>query len=92
MLSADESTGLTGKETIFERWTEHFNSMLNRQLSINEETRKAVQQLSSCKAPSADAIPVEVYKAGGLPMAEKLSCFTVCGGRRISNKNLMMQP
>ena len=27
------------------------------------ETRKAVQQLSSGKAPGADAIPAEVYKA-----------------------------
>ena len=57
--------------------------MLNRSSSINEdaidrlpqidefptvmETRKAVQQLSSGKAPSADAIPAEVYKAGGYP-------------------------
>ena len=29
------------------------------------ETRKAVQQLSSGKAPGADTIPAEVYKAGG---------------------------
>ena len=35
------------------------------------ETRKAIQHLSSGKAPSTDAIPAEVYKAGGLPMAEK---------------------
>ena len=31
------------------------------------ETRKAVQQLSSGKAPGADAIPAEVYKVGWLP-------------------------
>ena len=31
------------------------------------ETRKAVQQLSSGKTPGADAIPAEVYKAGGYP-------------------------
>ena len=37
------------------------------------ETRKCVQQLSSGKAPGADAIPAEVYKARGLPMAEKLT-------------------
>ena len=37
------------------------------------ETRKAVQQLSSGKAPGADAIPAEIYKAGGLPIAEKLT-------------------
>ena len=39
------------------------------------ETRKAVQQLSSDKAPGADAIPAEVHKAGGLRMAEKLTDF-----------------
>ena len=35
------------------------------------ETRKAIQHLSSGKAPGADAIPAKVFKAGGLP-AEKL--------------------
>ena len=114
LLSADGSTLLTDKEAILKRWAEHFNSVLNRPSSINEdaidrlpqiecnvlldefptvmERRKAVQQLSYGKAPSADAIPAEVYKAGGLPMAEKLSCFTVCGGRRLSHKNLRMHP
>ena len=108
------NTLLTDKEAILERWAEHFNSVLNRPSSINEdaidrlpqiecnvlldefptvtETRKAVQQLSSGKAPGADAIPAEVYKAWGLPMAEKLSCFTVCGERRLSHKNLRMHP
>ena len=69
---------LTDKEAIFKRWAEHFNSVLNRPSSINEnaidrlpqiecnvllvefptvmETRKAVKQLSSNKAPGADAI------------------------------------
>ena len=43
------------------------------------ETRKAVQQLSSGKAPCADAIPAEVvHKAGGLPMAEKLTELFHC--------------
>ena len=43
------------------------------------ETRKAFQQLSSGKAPGADAIPAEVYKAvGGLPMAEKLTELFHC--------------
>ena len=37
------------------------------------ETRKAIQHLSSGKAPGIDAIPAEVYKAGGLLMAEKLT-------------------
>ena len=75
------------------RCAEHFNSVLNRPPSVNDnpiyrlpqiecnvlldefptvtETRKAIQYLSFGKAPGADAIPAEVYKAGGLPMAEK---------------------
>ena len=46
------------------------------------ETRKAVQQLSSGKAPGADAIPAKVYKAGGLPMAEKLTELFHCMWRK----------
>ena len=56
------------------------------------ETREAVQQLSSGKAHGADAIPAKVYKAGRLSMAEKQSCFTVYGGRKLSHKNLRMHP
>ena len=89
---------------ILERWAEHFNSVLNRPSSINQdaidrlpqiecnvlldefptvtETRKAVKQLSSGKAPGADAIPAEVYKAGGLPMAEKLTELFHCMWRK----------
>ena len=77
------------------RWAEHFNSVLNRPSSDNDnainrlpqievnvlldefptvtETRKTIQHLSSGKAPGTDAIPAEVYKAGELPMAEKLT-------------------
>ena len=104
LLSADGNTLLTDKEAILERWAEHFNSVLNRPSSINEdaidrlpqiecnvlldefptvtETRKAVQQLSSGKAPGADAIPAEVNKAGGLPMAEKLTELFHCMWRK----------
>ena len=86
------------------RWAEHFNSVLNRPSSINEdaidrlpqiecnvmldelptvmETRKAVQQLSSGKAPRADAIPADVCKAGGLPMAWKLIELFHCMWRK----------
>ena len=51
------------------------------------ETRKSVQQLSSGKTPGADAIPAEVYKAGGgggrgLPMAEKLTELFHCMWRK----------
>ena len=46
------------------------------------ETRKAIQHLSSGKAPGTDAIPAEVYKAGGLPMAEKLIELFQCMWRK----------
>ena len=39
------------------------------------ETRKAVQQLSSGKAPGADAISAEVYKFGGYPTTESFHCM-----------------
>ena len=46
------------------------------------ETRKAIQHLSSGKAPGTDAIPAEVYKAGGLPMAGKLTELFQCIRRK----------
>ena len=95
LISADGSTLLTDKDAIF-------NSVLNRQTSVNDnainrlpqiecnvlldefpivtETRKAIQQLSSGKASGTDAIPV--YKAGGLPMAEKLTDLFQCMWRK----------
>ena len=73
LLSADGSTLLTDKDAILKRWTEHFNSVLSRPSSVNDnainrlpqiecnvlldefptvtETRKAIQHLSSGKAP-----------------------------------------
>ena len=37
------------------------------------ETVKAINLLSSGKAPGSDAIPAEIYKAGGPPVTEKLT-------------------
>ena len=38
------------------------------------KTKKTKQQLiSSGKAPGSDAVPAEIYKAGGPPVAEKLT-------------------
>lgn len=94
LLTADGATLITDKEKILERWAEHFNSVLNRPSTINdeaidrlpqvpidetldaiptlEETQKAIRLLSSGKAPGSDAIPAEIYKEGGIPLAEKL--------------------
>ena len=46
------------------------------------ETRKAIQHLSSGKTPGTDAIIAEVYKTGGLPMAEKLTELFQCMWRK----------
>nr|VZI08015.1 unnamed protein product [Spirometra erinaceieuropaei] len=40
-----------------------------------QETIRAVQQLSSGKAPGSDAIPVEVYKHGGPQMMDHLTAL-----------------
>ena len=95
LLKADGTSLLTDKEVILKRWAEHFDGVLNRPSSINEEainrlpqvecnplldelptvseTVKAIKLLSSGKAPGSDAIPAEIYKAGGPPVAEKLT-------------------
>ena len=44
--------------------------------------RKRKNILSSGKAPGADAIPAEIYKAGGLPTAEKLTELFQCMWRK----------
>ena len=49
---------------------------INTQLYIPpdiEEVKKAISQLSCGKAPGADAIPSEIYKAGGPILTEKLT-------------------
>ena len=96
LLSADGTSLLTDKEAILKRWAEHFDGVLNRPSSINDEainrlpqvecnplldelptiseTVKAVK-LSSGKAPGSDAIPAEIYKTGGPPVAEKLTAL-----------------
>ena len=80
------------------KWAEHFDGVLNRPSSINDEainrlpqvecnphldelptvseTVKAIKLLSSGKAPGSDAIPAENYKAGGPPVAEKLTVIS----------------
>lgn len=36
-----------------------------------EEVKKAIDEMSNCKSPGADAIPVKVYKAGGPVLTNK---------------------
>lgn len=49
---------------------------INHSLDIppsETETSQAISQLSSGKAPGSDAIPAEVYKAGGAVLVDKLT-------------------
>ena len=95
LFKADGTSLLTDKEAVLKRWAEHFDSVLNRPSSINNdafnrllqvecsllldefptvaETVKAIKLLSSGKAPGLDAIPAEIYKAGGTPVAKKMT-------------------
>ena len=97
-FSEDGTSPLTDKEAILKRWAEHFDGVLNRPSSINDEainrlpqvecnllldelptvseTVKAIKFVSSGKAPGSDAIPAEIYKAGGPPVAEKLTVIS----------------
>ena len=43
------------------------------ELTTVSETVKAIKLLSSGRAPGSDAIPAEIYKAVGPPVAEKLT-------------------
>ena len=45
LLSADGSILLTDKEAILQRWSEHFNSVLNRPSSINEDAIDRLHQI-----------------------------------------------
>ena len=45
LLSADGNTLLTDKEAILERWAEHFNSVLNRPSSINQDAIDRLPQI-----------------------------------------------
>ena len=47
-------------------------NVLLDEISTVTETRKAIQHLSSGIARCATAIPANIFKAGGLAMAEKI--------------------
>ena len=45
LLSADGSTLLTDKDAILKRWAEHFNSVLNRPSSVNDNAILRLTQI-----------------------------------------------
>ena len=95
-LSADGTSPLTDKDAILKWWAEHFDGVLNRPSSVNDEAINRLPQkeynplldLSSGKAPGSDAIPAEIYKAGGPPVQRNWqSYFTLSGEKKPSLKN-----
>ena len=63
LLSADGTTLLTDKEAILKRWAEHFDGVLNRPSSINDEAINRLPQVE-CN-PLLDELPTvsETVKA-----------------------------
>ncbi|XP_069977706.1 uncharacterized protein [Penaeus vannamei] len=55
LLSADGSTLITDKDKILERWAEHFDSVLNRPSTINDEPIDRLPQVPVGK--TMDAVP-----------------------------------
>nr|VZH92756.1 unnamed protein product [Spirometra erinaceieuropaei] len=79
LLSADGSTLLTEKTQILQRWAKHFRASSTAPppspTPPSSENIRAVQQLSSGKAPGSDAIPAEVYKHGGPQLTDHLTAL-----------------
>ena len=67
------------------------NPLLDEVPTVSE-TVKAIKHLSFGKAPGSDAIPAEIYKAGGPPVAEKLTkLFHIMWRKEATLKNSRMQ-
>ena len=85
--STDRTSFLADKEATLKRWAEYFDSVFNRPSTISDDAINKLPQvecnllldefpikfLLSGKAPGSDSIPAEIYKAGGTPVAKKMT-------------------
>ena len=69
LLSADGSTLLSEKTAIFERLAEHFNIMLNRPSSVNEDAINILSQIESNVLLDEFPTVVETKKAKTLSLS-----------------------
>ena len=60
-------------DDVINRLPQEENNLLHDEFPTISETVKAIKLLSSGKAPGSDAIPTEIYKAGGTPVAKKMT-------------------
>ena len=78
LLSADGSTLITEKEKILERWAEHFNGVLNRPSTINDEAIDRLPQVpideSLDAAPTVEEIQkgIHLLSNGKAPGADSI--------------------
>ena len=63
LLSADGNTLITDKEKILERWVEHFDDVLNRPSTINDEAINRLPQVPTNKALDDPPTLLETQKA-----------------------------
>ena len=75
---------VTDKEAILKRWAEHFNSVLNRPLSINEDAIDILQQIVQCSASNRhrNKKKVKVGKDQEKAQSEKDSNSKNRGGKK----------
>ena len=97
LLSADGTTLITDKEHILGRWAEHFDSVLNRPSSINEEAINRLPQVATNEALDLPPTLVEVLKAikqlssGKAPGSDAIPAEIYKeGGQALSNKLLQL--
>ncbi len=77
LLNSDGTALITEKDKILQRWTEHFEAVLNRYFwrgehqhhhgcftYVESEVRKAINQLSNGKAPGSDAFLLKSTSSG----------------------------
>jgi len=63
LLSADGSTLITERKKILDRWAEHFNGVLNRPSTINNEAIDRLPQVPIDESLDATPTPEEIQKA-----------------------------
>jgi exonuclease III len=63
MFNADGSTLITDKNELLERWAEHFDGVLNRPSSINDEAIERLPQVDTNEALAIPPTDEEVEKA-----------------------------